>query len=215
MRRLNLPDSAAPAAGEKRLAPSAMRNLEPIAAVLARHLPARGRVLELASGSGQHAAALAARHPGLDWQPSDIDPANLASIRAWAAEAQCANLRAPLQLDACVPGWAARLGHWQAIWLCNLLHLIAEAEAGVLLDEAALAVAPGGVLCLYGPFRRGGALVSDGDRAFDASLKAQDPMIGYKDIAWVEARLAAGGLMHEALHAMPANNLLLVMRRLA
>lgn len=213
MRRLTLPDSAAPGEGEKRLAPSALRNLEPIAAVLARHLPARGRVLELASGSGQHAAALAARHPGLDWQPSDIDPANLASIRAWAAEAQCANLRAPLRLDACAPGWAARLGQWQAIWLCNLLHLIAEAEAGVLLDEAALALAPGGILCLYGPFRRDGQLVSDGDRAFDASLRAQDAAIGYKDIGWVEARLAAGGLVRDALHQMPANNLLLVMHK--
>jgi SAM-dependent methyltransferase len=209
IRRLDLPDGPGPREGAVRHAPSAERNLEPIAAVLAEHLPARGRALELASGTGQHVVAFAARFAGLDWQPSDVDPANLASIRARAERAGAANLRPPIRLDACAPGWGAGQA-WDAICLTNLLHLISGPEAETLLDEVAAALAPGGVFALYGPFRQGGALVSEGDRAFDASLRAQDPEIGYKDLEWVEARLVAAGLTRRARIAMPANNLMLI-----
>ncbi len=213
MRRLSLPDSAAPTEGAIRHAPSAARNLEPIAAVLARHLPPRGRVLELASGTGQHITEFAARFPGLHWQPSDPDPAARASITARAAQAPRDNLAPPLALNACQPGWATTLDPFDAICLTNLLHLISQPETDILLAETAVALAPGGRFCLYGPFRRGGALVTEGDRAFDASLRAQDPAIGYKDIDSVAATLARHGLTEIARTEMPAGNLMLITAR--
>ena len=212
-RRLILPDSAAAGEGAIRHAPSAARNLEPIAAVLAQYLPAKGRVLEIASGTGQHVCALAERFAALHWQPSDIDPAALTSIRARIARAPRENLSEPLVLDACQPGWAARHGPFDAICLTNLLHLISQPEADTLLTEAAAALAPGGRFCLYGPFRRNGALVTEGDRAFDASLRAQDKAIGYKDIDDVAARLLQGGLQEIARPEMPAGNLMLISER--
>ncbi|KPQ06249.1 MAG: Protein of unknown function (DUF938) [Rhodobacteraceae bacterium HLUCCA12] len=213
MRHLNLPDNSAPIDGARRRAPSAERNLEPIAAVLEQHLPKSGRVLELASGTGQHIVALAARFGGLTWQPTDIDPANLESIRAWVAEVGPDNVRPPLHLDACEPGWADTQANWDVICLTNLLHLISATEAETLLTEVARALSPGGLFCLYGPFRRDGALTSDGDKRFDANLRAQDPAIGYKDFEWVEQVLAECGLSPRALHTMPANNLMIVTRR--
>lgn len=211
-RRLDLPDSGAPQRGDKRHAPSAARNLEPIAAVLAMHLPASGSVLEIASGTGEHACAFAARFPSLHWQPSDIDPACRASIRAHAAEAELPNLSDPVALDAAHPGWAGRLGRWEAILLVNLLHLIAEEETTTLLSEAARALVPGGRLFIYGPFRRAGELVTEGDRAFDASLRAQDPRIGYKEVETVRQRLRDAGLSEVECIDMPAGNLTLVHR---
>jgi len=215
-RRLDMPDGPGDGDGEIRFAPSAARNLEPIAAALAFHLPARGRALELASGTGQHIVEFAARFAGLDWQPSDLDPTNIASIRARARQAGRANLRDPIRLDACAPGWGTGGdwgGNWDAICLTNLLHLISTAEAEILLAEVAQTLAPGGVFALYGPFRRDGRLVSDGDRAFDASLRAQDPAIGYKDIEWVEDRLSTAGLVRRTRQPMPADNLMLVTAR--
>ncbi len=211
-RRLDLPDARAPAQGAKRHAPSAARNREPIAEVLAAHLPAKGRVLEIASGTGEHACAFAARFPALEWQPSDIDPACRASIRAHAAEAALPNLRDPLALDAARPGWAGRIGRWEAILLVNLLHLISGDEVANLLSEAAQALAPEGRLFIYGPFRRAGELVTQGDRAFDASLRAQDPSIGYKDVEEIHEQLRAAGLSEVATVEMPAGNLTLVHR---
>lgn len=213
MRRLSLPDSATPSDGAIRHAPSATRNLGPIADVLARHLPPSGRVLELASGTGQHVIAFAARFPALHWQPSDIDQAALASITARRAQTPQANLAPPIALNSCTPGWAATHGPFDAICLTNLLHLTSQPEADTLLAETAAALAPGGAFCLYGPFRRGGALVTEGDRAFDASLRAQDPAIGYKDIDAVAATLARHGATEIARHAMPAGNLMLITQR--
>ena len=211
MRRLTLPDTGAPAQGARISAPSAARNLDPIARVLARVLPDQGRALELASGTGQHVAAFGRRFPGLSWQPSDANPDNLRSIAAWCEGA--VNIRPPVVLDACQPGWAAQWGGQDAICLTNLLHLISEPEARALLAEVARALAPDGVFCLYGPFRQAGALVSEGDAAFDAALKAQDPAIGYKAIEGVAGQLTASGLIVEPPTAMPANNLMLIARR--
>jgi len=194
-----------------RSAPAAERNADPIAAVLDRHAPATGRALELASGTGQHAAAFARRFPGLDWQPSDADPTALPDIRAWCAG--CANIRAPVVLDAARPGWADDWPGFDLVLVVNLLHLIPDAAAETVLDEAARALATGGVLALYGPFRRAGRLVSDGDARFDANLRAQDPRIGYKDVETVEERLRAGGLELRERVEMPADNLMLVAAR--
>lgn len=210
---LKLPDSGALVEPDgRRHAPSAARNADAIRAVLAREAPARGRLLELASGSGQHAAFCAPSLPGLDWQPTDLAPANMASINAWRAHAGCANLRLAALLDATAAGWAKAWGGQDAILLVNLLHLIPVPAAATLLAEVAAALAPGGVFLLYGPFLRDGQTTSEGDAAFHASLRAQDPLIGYKDLAWVMARLQAAGLTARA-EPMPANNLMIVARR--
>lgn len=211
MRSLHLPDSGAQMQGERRHAPSAARNLAPIRDVHARWLPATGRVLELASGTGQHIAAFARQFPALTWQPSDANPDTAASISAWVGDAP--NVKAPVLLNACVSGWSQTLGRWDAICLTNLLHLISTPEAAVLLSEVPRALAKDGVFCLYGPFRQGGALVSEGDAAFDASLRAQDSEIGYKDIEWITEHLTLAGLEIVELVAMPADNLMLITRR--
>ncbi len=207
---LSLPDSGAQSTPDgRRHAPSAERNAGPILAVLQRELPPRGRLLEIASGTGQHAAQFAAALPGIDWQPTDVNPENLASIRAWSA---LPNLRAPVVLDAASPGWAAEWRPLDAVLVVNLLHLIAQTAVETLLDEACAALVPGGALLIYGPFLRNGRATSEGDAKFDASLRAQDPAIGYKDVDWVMGRLQAQGMM-VVQHDLPTNNLLLVARR--
>ncbi len=212
-RKLSLPDSPALGAQAGKLdAPSARRNLEPLLAALAGRLPEEGRALELASGTGQHVVAFARAHPGLHWTPSDVEMARLASIAAWAEEAGLPNLAGPVRLDACAEGWAARRGPVDVLVLVNLLHLISDAEMAVLLDEAEQALAPGGVFALYGPFLRGGVATSAGDAAFDASLRAQDPAIGYKDAQDVADVAGALGLAVERVE-MPANNLLFLLRK--
>jgi SAM-dependent methyltransferase len=215
IRRLDLPD--APAAGRshdaRMSAPSALRNRDLIAVELARMAPETGRALEIASGTGEHVVRFAAAMPGLDWQPSDPDPRRRASIAAWTAEAGFVNIRSPADLDAARPGWSSAHGPVDVIVLVNLLHLISDAEAGTVLEEIAAALAPGGLFALYGPFLRDGTATSEGDAAFDARLRAQDPAIGYKDVVDTCARLVAAGLRHVETVAMPANNLLLVFER--
>lgn len=206
---LKLPDTGAEVLADgRRMVPSAARNAGPILQVL-QGLGLKGRLLEIASGAGLHAANMAAPL-GLVWQPTDVDAANFASIRAWAATAE-ATVLPPVLLDATQPGWAARLGVWDAVLLVNLLHLIPASAAEVVLAELPRALATSGVACLYGPFLRDGRATSEGDATFDASLRAQDPAIGYKDLDWVLARLSAGGLRVE-ITQMPANNLMLIAR---
>ena len=212
-RKLDLPDSCAPMSEGLPFAPSAARNAAPIGDVLARHLSAQGNVLELASGTGQHAVAFAARFPGLVWQSSDLAPRNIATIRARVRATGLATLRDPVTLDACAPGWGMSRTGQDAVVLVNLLHLVSKPEAATLLAEVPRALVPGGVFAVYGPFRRNGVLHSEGDRAFDAHLRAQDPAIGYKDAAWVAERLRAGGLDLVEQVEMPAGNLMLIARR--
>lgn len=205
---LRLPDSGAGVTPDgRRHAPSAERNAGAILSVLCEVLPERGRMLEIAAGTGQHAAAFAAALPGWEWQATDADPANLASIAAWAAQVGAPNLPPPVVLDAARPGWSGDWPARDAVLIVNLLHLITERAAATVLAEAAAALAPGGRLCLYGPFLRDGQATSPGDAAFDASLRAQDPAIGYKDADWARARLAEAGL-RVTCREMPANNLM-------
>jgi len=204
---LRLPDSGAETLPDgRRMVPSAARNAGPILEQL-QGLGLAGRLLEIASGAGLHAARMAGPL-GLIWQPTDVETANFASIWAWAATAP-AEIRPPLTLDATQAGWAAQVGQWDAILLVNLLHLIPAPGAETLLAELPKALAPGGTACLYGPFLRDGHATSPGDAAFDASLRAQNPEIGYKDLDWVLAQLHLGGLQVQ-ITQMPANNLLLV-----
>lgn len=211
-RKLDLPDSGATDTGARLSSPSALRNLVPIQEVLARYLPAQGRVLELASGTGEHITAHAARFPDLIWQPTEPDATRREAIRARADEAHCLNLRSPLALDACKSGWWTRFGPVEVVLVVNLLHLISDAEMAVLLDEAALSLASGGVLAIYGPFLREGRATSEGDAVFDASLRAQDPAIGYKEVEVLETVLDTMGL-DVRLEEMPANNLMILARR--
>lgn len=206
---LKLPDTGAETLPDgRRMVPSAGRNAGPILEVL-QGLGLQGRLLEIASGSGLHAAHMAGPL-GLIWQPTDVEEANFASIRAWAATSE-ATILPPVFLDAARPGWAGAMGQWDALLLVNLLHLVPETAAAAFLAELPKALHPSGTACLYGPFLRNGQPTSEGDAAFDASLRAQDPAIGYKDLDWVQDRLAAAGLQTRVI-PMPANNLMLVAR---
>lgn len=215
-RRLNLPDTASvahPSDDGRMFAPSAARNANDIAAVVAQHAPETGRALEIASGTGEHAVVFARAMPGLDWQPTDLDPARRASADAHAALAGLQNLRPAMPLDATVQGWGTSHAGQDLIVLVNLLHLISVAEAKTLVAEVAQALAPGGIFILYGPFLRDGETTSEGDSAFHASLRSQDPEIGYKDdwdvIDWIHANW----LDLVQVIEMPANNMAFVARR--
>jgi len=215
-RRLNLPDSASLAntgEGGRMYAPSAARNADVIADLVALHAPAKGRALEIASGTGEHSVHIASRLPGLIWQPSDIDALRRASIDAHAAEAGLANLRGAIDLDATRAGWAANHGGQDVILTVNLLHLVSWGEAQTLIKEAAAALAPGGVLILYGPFMRAGELTSTGDQTFHNALTTQDPEIGYKDDFDVIDALQNAWLTLVEVNEMRANNLSFVARR--
>lgn len=211
-----LPPSASvatPSGGATLCAPSALRNLPAILALLRDVAPPQGRALEIASGTGQHIAALAEALPEIDWQPSEIAPDRIASIDAYATQSGRGNLRPALLLDASAPGWSAQASY-DLVYIGNLLHLLPEAAARTVLLEAADALAQGGTLVLYGPFRRGGVLTSEGDAKFDAELRAADPEIGYKDDAWVIEVLTGSGLTLGKVREMPANNLAFMARRL-
>ncbi|MGC1428360.1 MAG: DUF938 domain-containing protein [Albidovulum sp.] len=211
-RKLTLPDSAFLGGTARRSAPSAERNMAPILDLLHQIVPATGRALEIASGTGQHIAHFAAAFPALDWCPSDADAGAMDSIAAWVQAADLPNLHAPIHLDASAPKWGDGLSGFAHVQIINLLHLISDAEAGRVLAGVARALGPAGTFLLYGPFRREGVLTSEGDARFDASLRAQDPDIGYKDDGWVREYLTALGLTLDRTVEMPANNLAFVFR---
>lgn len=200
--------------GAALFSPSAARNEAPIRAVLDRYLPASGRVLEMAAGSGQHAAAFARAYPGLDWHPTDPDPRARASIAARVAAANLPNLAPPLALDGAHPGWPDRApAPVAAIVAVNLLHIAPWAVTEGLLRGAARVLTPGGVLCIYGCFMAGGVHVAASNAAFDADLRARDPAWGVRDADAVTDRALANGLTSVETVAMPANNMMLVLRQ--
>lgn len=194
-------------------APSATRNAPALCQLLDQVAPPSGTALELASGTGQHVIAFATSLPGLHWQPSEPDAARRASIDAHTRAAQLPNVAPARALDACAPGWARDHAGQSLIVVINLLHLISTPEAETLIAEAARALAPGGRFVIYGPFLRAGALTSDGDARFHASLIAEDPEIGYKDDFDVLDMITAAGLDVIEVIEMPANNLAFVTGR--
>ena len=202
------------AEGARLFAPSAERNRDAIAALVTQVAPATGRALEIASGTGQHIAALAAGCPGLRWHPTDVLPDRLASIDAYAADSGLANIAPAQSLDATKPEWGGTIENLQFVFLSNLLHLISSSEVRVLLSECANALDAKGKFLVYGPFKCDGALTSPGDQAFHNSLTAQDPDIGYEDVADVVGWAAANNLEHLATHEMPANNLALLFKKI-
>jgi hypothetical protein len=192
--------------GLKRSAPAAQRNVEPIGDVLAEWLPPSGLALEIASGTGEHALAFARRFANLDWQPTDPDPAALASIAAWQQDGP-ANLRPPLRLDVCEAEWP--LASADAILCVNMVHISPWESSIGLLDGAARLLGKGAPLILYGPWLEAGVKAAPSNLAFDQNLKARDPRWGLRlveDFA-EEARLR--GFVLAARQAMPANNLML------
>ncbi|MEP3332495.1 DUF938 domain-containing protein [Sedimentitalea sp.] len=194
-------------------APSAERNRQPLCDLLAKVAPQTGSALEIASGTGQHVIAFAACLPDLTWQPTEPDPTRRASIDSYVTEAGLPNLLPARDLDAAAPGWGAAHQGQSLIVLINLLHLISTAEAQVLIDEAALALAPNGRFVVYGPFMRAGELTSEGDERFHASLRTTDPDIGYKDDFDVLDWAQAAGLTPLEIIEMPANNLAIVLQK--
>jgi SAM-dependent methyltransferase len=192
-------------------APAAARNAAPILDVLRSALPARGTVLEIASGTGQHAAHFAAALPGIDWQPSDADPRARASIAAWRAHTGLANLREPLDLDVRREPWP--VGAVDAIVCINMIHIAPWEAAVALMKGAGARIAAGGAIVLYGPYRRGGAHTAPSNEAFDADLRARDPSWGVRDLEAVEALAQAEGFVCEAVVPMPANNFSVVFRK--
>jgi len=194
-----------------RRSPAAARNREPIAIVLADHLPAAGLVLEIASGPGEHVVHFARRFSHLVWRPSDRDPANLAGIDAWIAASGLANIEPPLLLDAAATDWP--IARADAIVCVNLTHIAPWPVSVGLMRGAARLLPAGGPLYLYGPFRRDGGHTSAGNAAFDRALRADDPCLGLRDAETVIAEAANHGLILAADVAMPANNASLVFRR--
>lgn len=194
----------------KQVAPAAERNAEPIRQVLARVLPARGLVLEIASGTGQHAVHMARAFPQVRWQPSDPDPFGLESIAAWRDEAGLDNLLAPIVLDVTRDPWPVAAA--DAVVCINMIH-IAPWDAALALFRGAGRILPaGGLLYLYGPYRFHGAFTAPSNAAFDASLRARDPAWGVRDLDDIEPAAAAAGLHLEETVAMPANNHSLLFR---
>jgi SAM-dependent methyltransferase len=193
----------------RRFAPAAARNRDPILAALRPRLPGAGLVLEVASGSGEHAIHFAAALPGLTFQPSDADPDARASIDAWAAEAALPNIRPAIALDAATLPWPVAAAD---VVLCiNMIHIAPWAACEGLVRGAA---GLGAALVLYGPFRRAGAHTAPSNEAFDADLRARDPSWGVRDLEAVATLAAAQGYVAPEIVEMPANNLMLVFRRL-
>jgi cyclopropane fatty-acyl-phospholipid synthase-like methyltransferase len=195
----------------RRHAPATQRNRDPIRDVLARVLPKEGTVLEIASGSGEHAVYFAAQWPTLVWQPSDGGASQRASIEAWIAHTGVANVRAPLALDAAADAWPITSA--AAVVCINMVHISPWRACEGLMAGAARVLPAGGVLFLYGPYKVGGKHTAPSNEAFDASLRAQDPAWGVRDLEEVLALAARHGLVHVETVAMPANNLSLVLRR--
>lgn len=192
-------------------APSAERNREPLLAVLERVLPATGTVLEIASGTGQHAVHFAAALPHLVWQPSDPDEGARASIAAWTAASGLSNVRGPLALDVRDAQWGIDAA--DAIVCINMIHISPWASAQALIDGAGRLLGPGGVLFLYGPYRRGGTHTAASNAAFDAQLKSRNPAWGVRDMEDVVALADAAGFAFDEPIAMPANNFSVVFRK--
>jgi hypothetical protein len=185
--------------------PSAARNRDPILATLRRHLPPRGLVLEVASGSGEHALHLAAALPNLTFQPSDANPEARASITAWAKAAGLPNIHPPLALDAAAPDWP--IGRANVVLCINMVHIAPWAACEGLVAGAARVLLPGGTLALYGPFKREGRHTGPGNENFDAELRARDPAWGLRDLEAVVQLAAGHGFGPPVVEPMPADNL--------
>jgi len=194
--------------------PAAQRNRGPILEVLRRVLPSSGRVLEVASGSGEHVVFFAKALPDLVWQTSDPDPAALDSIRAWTAHAGLSNVLAPLVLDVTRARWAHSIDAVDAVVCINMIHIAPFSAAEGLFQGAGRLLRPGGKLFLYGPFSRNGVHTAPSNDAFDKSLQLRDARWGVRDLEGDIAPLAEENFLAlEEVVEMPANNLSVIFRK--
>jgi SAM-dependent methyltransferase len=222
------------AAGARRSAPAALRNREAIAEVLGQWLPRTGRVLEIASGSGEHAIYFAERFPDLEWQPSDVHPDALSSIAAWRAEAGRTNLRPPLVLDASSPDWPidradallsikmpsdscerakiTESSDFDVVLNLNMVHISPWSAALGLITGASKVLKHRGALILYGPWLQAGVETAPSNLAFDQQLRQRDPEWGLRRVEHFGAAASERGFNLEQTRAMPANNLMLLFR---
>jgi len=184
------------------------RNKAPILALLSEHFAGLGRVLEIGSGTGQHAAYFAPALPWLLWQASER-PGELDAVRAWREANPAPNLPPPLELDV-LGAWPADA--WDGVFSANTLHIMGWRGVEAFFAGVGRVLVPGGVLAVYGPFNYHGTWTSPSNRDFDAFLRRRDPDSGLRDVEAVHALAAGAGLRPLADHAMPANNRLLVWR---
>ena len=211
--------STAPAPDGRLDGPAFHRNYEPIWSAIAGFMTAQtGDVLELGSGTGQHAAAYAARSQQLTWWPSDVFPSHLASIEAWRRQAELANLRAPQRIDLMDAAWTwtanGQAGPPLAAMLCiNVLHISPWAVSQNLMAGAGRLLRGGGALFVYGPFMRAARHSAPSNAGFDATLRAENPDWGVRDIDDLGALAQAAGLTLSETVPMPANNLVLAFTR--
>lgn len=195
----------------RRFAPATTRNREPILEVMRRFVRPKSRVLEIASGSGEHAVFFASRLDVASWQPTDRDASARASIDAWRAESEGARVLPAMELDVMRP-WPALAA--ETIVCINMIHIAPWAACEALLDGSSKLLPPGGILFLYGPYRREGRHTAPSNEAFDARLRSEDPEWGVRDLEAVVAAAADRGLSLVEVVAMPANNLSVVLRLL-
>jgi SAM-dependent methyltransferase len=186
------------------------QNKEPILAVLTQVLPDSGELLEIGSGTGQHAAYFPRHLPALMWQPSDVAQ-HLPGIRAWCEEAGLANVRAPVELEVCQPDWPAR--QVDAVFSANTAHIMSWPQVQCMFAGVGRVLASGGCFCLYGPFKYEGRHTSASNERFDAWLHARDPLSGVRDFEALSQLAADAGMTLIEDYAMPVNNRTLVWRR--
>jgi SAM-dependent methyltransferase len=214
-------DGLPPADAEGRLdAPAFHRNHEAIASVIVKFLEGRsGDVLEIGSGTGQHAVALASQVATIAWWPTDLNDNHLRSIAAWRAHAKIPDVQAPVRLDASASDWKLREHglptSFVAMFCANVIHISPWSVAEGLLAGAGRHLAAGARLFLYGPFRRDGAHSAPSNAEFDQSLRNRDPSWGVRDTADLKKLAAANGLRFVELVEMPSNNATLVFERSA
>lgn len=196
---------------DRRSAPAAIRNRDPILEVLRTELPPRGLVLEIASGTGEHVIHFARHLPDLTFQPSDPDADARQSIAGWIADSRLANIRPPLALDAAAASWP--LDRADAIVCINMIHISPWQSSEGLVASAAALLGTGAPLCLYGPYRRRGVPTVASNEAFDESLRSRNPAWGLRVLEDVAELAATHGFTLARVAEMPANNLTVVFRR--
>ncbi len=201
-----------PTPDDQKHAPATMRNRDAIVDVLRRILPDRGTVLEIASGTGEHAVFFGQKFPDISFQPSDPDPECCRSIAAWTKRAEARNVLSPMQLDALATDWD--IEHPDALICINMIHISPwEASIG-LFEKAAKLLAPGAPLFLYGPYFQEGIEPAQGNLDFERSLKSRNLQWGIRDVADIDTLADETGFARESLIEMPANNISLVYRKI-